>query len=107
MDRSISKQARSELVAHENEAPFPLKLAKHFIEVCSHPGDTVLDPFVGSGTTLHACSETGRKGVGIDTRKSQIGLSRKRLKAVESELRRVPPPKAGASGEGTGQKLGG
>ncbi|PHR95781.1 MAG: hypothetical protein COA78_29575 [Blastopirellula sp.] len=69
-------------LAHENEAPFPLKLAKHFVKVCSNPGDLVLDPFVGSGTTLHACNETERKGIGIDVRKSQVHLSKKRLKDV-------------------------
>ena len=59
-----------------------LKLAQHFVEVCSNPGDTVLDPFVGSGTTLHACAKTGRVGIGIDVRPSQTALSRKRLRQV-------------------------
>jgi len=72
-------------LAHENEAPFPLKLARHFIEVCSNPGDTVLDPFVGSGTTLHACEESGRIGIGIDLRQSQIELTKKRLRDVRSQ----------------------
>ena len=71
-------------LAHENEAPFPLRLAQHFVDVCSNPGDTVLDPFVGSGTTLHACANAGRKGIGLDVRASQIALSRKRLKDVDS-----------------------
>ena len=74
-------------LAHENEAPFPLKLAKHFIEVCSNPDDTVLDPFLGSGTTLHACKETKRKGIGIDIRESQVELSERRLKNVKSKKR--------------------
>ncbi len=79
------------VLAHENEAPFPLKLARHFVEVCSNPGDTVLDPFLGSGTTLHACNETGRIGVGIDVRRSQIELSKKRLKDVKSGARKTRP----------------
>lgn len=74
-------------LAHENEAPFPLKLARHFVEVCSNPGDTVLDPFVGSGTTLHACAETGRVGIGIDVRQSQARLSMDRLKDVRANAR--------------------
>ena len=77
-------------LAHENEAPYPLKLAKHFIEVCSSRGDTVLDPFIGSGTTLHACSETGRVGIGVDVRKSQTELSRKRLQDLKPKTRRKP-----------------
>ena len=66
-------------LAHKNEAPLPLKLAEHFVRVCSAPGDTVLDPFVGSGTTLHACLNAGRSGIGIDTRQSQIDLACQRL----------------------------
>ena len=69
-------------LAHQTEAPFPLRLAKHFVKACSYPGDVVLDPFVGSGTTLHACLETGRQSIGIDIRASQISLTKRRLRDV-------------------------
>lgn len=70
-------------LAHENEAPFPLKLALHFVKACSQPGETVLDPFAGSGTTLQACMETGRKGIGLDVRDSQVKLAKRRIADVE------------------------
>ena len=72
-------------LAHQTEAPFPLKLAKHFVKACSYPGDVVLDPFVGSGTTLHACLETGRIGMGIDIRKSQVELTKQRLRDLKKQ----------------------
>ena len=44
----------------------PLKLLRRIVETASNPGDLVLDPFCGCGTTLAACVETGRECVGID-----------------------------------------
>lgn len=47
-------------------ACFPLSLAREQIEIYTRTGQTVLDPFVGVGTTIDACEETGRRGVGIE-----------------------------------------
>lgn len=66
-------------LAHENEAPFPEKLAEWFILSCCPPGGTVLDPFSGSGTTVAVAERLGRKGIGIDIRESQIDLANRRL----------------------------
>lgn len=66
-------------LAHENEAPFPEKLVEPFVLTLSNPGDVVLDPFCGSGTTLAVALRHGRKAIGIDVRKSQIALTRRRL----------------------------
>ena len=44
----------------------PLKLLRRIVEIASNPGDIVLDPFCGCGTTLAACIETKRNCVGID-----------------------------------------
>ena len=44
-------------------APFPLELPRRCIKLFSFIGDVVLDPFLGSGTTLLACLQTGRKGM--------------------------------------------
>jgi len=74
-------------LAHENEAPFPLKLAEFFIKSFCPPNGTTLDPFSGSGTTGHACVLNGRNYTGIDCRQSQIKLSRKRLVAAKKELK--------------------
>jgi len=49
-----------------HNAPFPMELARRCILTGSPPGGSVLDPFLGSGTTLLAALEEGRSGVGID-----------------------------------------
>lgn len=66
-------------LAHENEAPFPERLAEFFVRSFCPPGGLVLDPFSGSGTTLAVCYKTGRNGIGIDCRASQTELGRRRL----------------------------
>lgn len=72
--------------AHENEAPFPLKLAQWFIRGWCPPGGKVLDPFSGSGTTVHAAMTIGRVGIGCDLRFSQCELGRRRCRNVQVEM---------------------
>lgn len=60
-------------------APFPVALARRVIELYTFVGDLVVDPFVGSGTTLVAAAETGRVGVGFDTAPAYVELANKRL----------------------------
>lgn len=71
-------------LAHENEAPFPEKLAEFFVKSFCPPGGTVLDPFSGSGTTAAVAKRLGRNAVGIDIRDSQIDLAHRRLAEVEA-----------------------
>ena len=70
------------------------------IEAYSRPGDLVLDPFLGSGTTAVAAALSGRRYLGIELEKQYCDLARKRLAGVERYRRRcgpahVPTPKAG------------
>lgn len=69
-------------LCHENEAPFPEKLAEFFVRSFCPPGGTVLDPFIGSGTTAKVALTHGRSAVGIELRESQIDLTRRRLNAA-------------------------
>ena len=61
-------------------APFPVELPKRCIKLFSYVGDTVLDPFLGSGTTLIACLDTGRVGVGIEINKEYCELAARRVR---------------------------
>jgi len=60
-------------------ATFPISLSKKIIELFSHKGELIIDPFVGSGTTLLAASDLDRNAVGFDLNKEYINLSVSRL----------------------------
>jgi site-specific DNA-methyltransferase (adenine-specific) len=60
-------------------APFPLELPHRCIKLFSFVGDTVLDPFLGSGTTLLAAVLDKRKGIGLDVDLEYCKLAKKRL----------------------------
>lgn len=55
-------------------ATFPISLAKKVIELFTHQGELVLDPFVGSGTTLIAANDLNRNSVGFDLHASYVEL---------------------------------
>jgi site-specific DNA-methyltransferase (adenine-specific) len=59
----------------------PEALLRRLIEACTEPGDRVLDPYLGSGTTLAVCHELGRQAVGIDMSQEALQITRKRLRA--------------------------
>jgi DNA modification methylase len=61
-------------------ATFPISLARKVIDLFTHRGELVLDPFVGSGTTLIAAQDAGQNAVGFDLQKKYIRLSESRLR---------------------------
>ena len=62
-------------------APFPLELAARLVCMFSFTGDTVLDPFCGSATTLIAAMKNGRNSVGVEIDRHYCRMATKRLKA--------------------------
>ncbi|MBM4402840.1 MAG: site-specific DNA-methyltransferase [Candidatus Cloacimonetes bacterium] len=63
----------------KHPATFPISLSKKIISLFSHEGELVLDPFVGSGTTLVAAQDLNRNCLGFDLNESYIGLCNERL----------------------------
>lgn len=66
-------------------APFPLELPTRCIKLFSYVGDRVLDPFLGSGTTLVAGAQNNRVGIGIDIDESYCSLALGRLQMALAE----------------------
>ena len=58
----------------------PISISQRIIKSSSNPGDVVLDPFAGSGTTLDAAQSLGRKWIGIEKNKDAIPIIENRLK---------------------------
>lgn len=63
----------------EHPAVYPLALSTRVIKLFSHQGELILDPFVGSGTSLVSARDTGRNAVGFDLNPDYIELSKQRL----------------------------
>jgi len=61
-----------------------LKVITWIIENYSQPGDTILDPFLGSGTTAVACVKTGRNYIGIEKEPKYVEIALKRLEKVNN-----------------------
>jgi site-specific DNA-methyltransferase (adenine-specific) len=68
-------------------APFPYQLAHDHIISWSNEGDTVLDPFMGSGTTAVACINTNRKFIGIELEQKYVEIANKRIKEALSQTK--------------------
>jgi len=60
-------------------ATFPIALAKRVIELFTHEGELVVDPFVGSGTTLVAAQDLNRNAIGFDLKAEYLDLCMQRL----------------------------
>ena len=81
----------------EHPTQKPEGIYERIILASSNEGDSVLDPFLGSGTLLRVCQQTKRNGIGIDINKDYIKMSEKRLQqpftgfdSIDERMKRVP-----------------
>ena len=63
----------------DHPCPIPVEIARRIILLTTKPGDVVLDPFMGSGTTGVACKELGRSFVGIEISKNYFEVAKRRI----------------------------
>ncbi|MBE3560219.1 MAG: site-specific DNA-methyltransferase [Ktedonobacteraceae bacterium] len=76
----------------KHPATYPIALARRCIELFSHRGELVVDPFMGSGTTLVAARDCGRNAVGFDIHPDYVALTRERLQQADpfEETQQIP-----------------
>lgn len=70
----------------QHPAPYPLELAERLIRMFSFVGDTVLDPFMGTGTTNVAAAKWGRNSIGVEVDPEYFEMANNRLQKETSQL---------------------
>jgi len=73
------KENQCKYSERKHSLPFPVKLATNCIKLNSYVGDTVLDPFLGTGTTLVACKQLNRNGIGYEINPEYCKIAKERL----------------------------
>jgi site-specific DNA-methyltransferase (adenine-specific) len=68
---------------------FPVELPKRCIKLFSYKADMIFDPFVGSGSTLVACLQTGRAGIGVDVDLKYCEIAKRRLIDEQNRSQRL------------------
>lgn len=87
----------------DHPAPYPLELAERLIRMFSFVGDTVLDPFMGTGTTNLAAANWGRNSIGVEVEQSYFEMSARRISAATSGLFNQTQVRVIDSGDGVGK----
>ena len=64
----------------------PIELMRHLVRLVTPPGGTVLDPFLGSGTTAIACEMEGFEWIGIEKEAEYVAIAEARLNGVQRGL---------------------
>jgi DNA modification methylase len=82
---------------HDHPARTPGEVADWWVRYITKPGDTVLDPFAGSGTMPLAAQARGRNAIGIEKEAKYVEIARRRIAAAELPMFDRPPAPAPAS----------
>lgn len=82
---------RGESTRGGHPAPFPEMLSERLIRLFSFAGDTVLDPFVGTGTTCVAALHSGRNSVGVEVEEKYFRMAEKRIRLESAQTTMAGP----------------
>ncbi len=85
--RSAWTDIKGESTRRGHPAPYPVALAERLIRLFSFAGDTVLDPFLGTGSTSLAALATGRNSIGNEIEPKYLKMSVERIKAAAAQTR--------------------
>jgi DNA modification methylase len=87
--RSIWTDLRGASTRDGHPAPYPVELAERLIKLFSFAGDTVLDPFAGTGSTSQAAIITGRNSIANEIEPAYIEIARQRIQRIARQPRRA------------------
>ena len=89
-EMSIFSSVRAKIAGdtfYNHPSQKPIKLIRKLIEKYTNEGDTILDPFMGSGTTGVACVQTGRNFIGIEIDPTYFAIAERRIKEASMQPR--------------------
>lgn len=92
--RSIWTDVRGASLRNGHPAPYPVVLAERLIKLFSFAGDTVLDPFAGTGSTAVAAIAAGRSSISLDIEASYVKIARDNIEKALKERRTTGPLEA-------------
>jgi modification methylase len=87
--RPVWSDIRGASLQQGHPAPFPAELAERLIRMFSFAGDTVLDPFAGSGSTAVAAIRSGRSSKSVEIEKDYLDAARRRASVEVSKARNI------------------
>jgi DNA modification methylase len=85
LPRAAYKESSRLINSKIHPAPFPPEIPRRLIKMLSWVGATVLDPFIGSGTTAEECKRLGRNYIGFDISEKYVEYTKKRLAHIITE----------------------
>ena len=95
---------KGEFPRWDHQTQKPLRLITELIQLFSNDGQTVFDPFMGSGTTLRAAKDLGRKAIGIEIEEKYCEIAAKRMEQevfnFSDEVKAAPDPREPGDVEG-------
>jgi len=87
--RDIEKNSEERRLKHP--AMFPTQLTSRLIQIYTKDrGDVILDPFLGSGSTIVSAYRLGKKGIGFELSKDYVNLVKNRIKYIQLDLTQKP-----------------
>jgi site-specific DNA-methyltransferase (adenine-specific) len=92
--RSIWTDVRGASTRDGHPAPYPVELAERLVRMFSFAGDTVLDPFCGTGSTTLASINTGRNSIGNEIEPEYLKIATRRIRQAASQVRMIGPEAA-------------
>jgi len=85
----VNNMTKKKLGIEKAPCVYPLPMIERIVKMSTNKGDWVLDPFIGSGTTLVACKRLGRNSIGFEIDETYKEIIVKRLKKEASQLKIV------------------